>query len=84
MVDKILLSDYLCCRLSEQKNVKWDVLGMDGCPNSPDELLEGLAHRRGLLRVGGAPDYERAANAFLKEYRDGRLGRFTFDAVPQE
>ena len=82
VVDKVLLSDYLCCRLSEQQNVKWDVLGLAGCPETPDGLLEGLARRRGLLRQGGAVDYERAANAFLKDYRDGRLGRFTFDAVP--
>ncbi|MBR5023808.1 MAG: hypothetical protein IKX48_01985, partial [Victivallales bacterium] len=60
------------------------VLGLSGCPNSPDDLLETLARRRGLLRQGGTPDFERAANAFLKDYRDGRLGRFTFDLVPQE
>ena len=84
VVDTVLLSDYLWSELKRQSRVKWSVLGFDSCPETPDLLLEGLAAHRGLLKQGGVPDLIRAANAFIKEYRDGRLGRFTFEAAPED
>ncbi|MBP5640948.1 MAG: hypothetical protein J6X55_15810, partial [Victivallales bacterium] len=66
-----------------QSHVKWSVLGFDSCPDTPDVLLEGLAKRRGLLKQGGIPDLFRSASTFIKEYRDGRLGRFTFEQAPK-
>ena len=84
VVDTILLSDYLWTELKRQSRVKWSVLGFDSCPETPDLLLEGLAAHRGLLKQGGVPDLIRAANAFIKEYRDGRLGRFTFETAPED
>ena len=83
VVDTVLLSDYLWTELKKQPRVKWSILGFDACPETPDLLLEGLAKHRGLLKQGGAPDLIRAANAFIKEYRDGRLGRFTFESAPE-
>lgn len=83
LVDIVLLADYLWTELRRQTNVRWNVLGCQDCPASPDDLLNGLARHRGLLRQGGQPDLFRAASAFLKEYRDGRLGRFTFESATQ-
>lgn len=83
LVDTVLLADYLWTELKEQSHVKWSVLGFDSCPDTPDVLLEGLAKRRGLLKQGGIPDLFRSASTFIKEYRDGRLGRFTFEQAPK-
>jgi ribosome biogenesis GTPase A len=83
LVDPVLLADYLACRLSELPKVKWSVLGLDAPPESPDQVLQTLAKRRGLLKQGGVLDLERAANAFIKDYRDGKLGRFTFENPPE-
>lgn len=83
LVDTVLLSDYLWTLLKDQPKTRWNILGLDVCPDSPDALLDTIARKRGLLAKGGTPDLFRAANAFLKEYRDGRLGRFTFETAPQ-
>lgn len=82
LVDGVLLADYLWTELKRQHNVRWQILGFSECPSSPDELLLGFAKHRGLLRQGGQPDLFRTASTFIKEYRDGRLGRFTFEPAP--
>ncbi len=46
---------------------------------SLDVNLENIALERGFLKKGGEPDLERAASAFLKAFRDGKLGRFTLE-----
>lgn len=51
-------------------------------PESPSALLEQLALRRGMLLNGGRPSLLNAAHAFLKDYRSGRLGRFTLELPP--
>jgi ribosome biogenesis GTPase A len=43
-------------------------------------LLEVIARHRGFLVKGGAVDLERAARAFLGEFRDGTLGKITLEA----
>ncbi|MDI6907287.1 MAG: ribosome biogenesis GTPase YlqF [Thermoanaerobacterales bacterium] len=51
-------------------------------PRDGAELLPLIAIRRGLVMHGGRPDVEKAAVALLKEFREGRLGRYTLDAPP--
>jgi ribosome biogenesis GTPase A len=46
-------------------------------------LLEVIARHRGFLVKGGAVDLERAARAFLGEFRDGTLGKITLE-TPDE
>jgi ribosome biogenesis GTPase A len=49
-------------------------------PHRSGELsLESFARRRGMLRHGGEIDRRNAARAFLKEFREGKLGRFSFE-----
>lgn len=43
--------------------------------------LERIAKARGFLLRGGEPDYERAANALIDDFRKGRLGKITLDEV---
>jgi len=46
--------------------------------------LESYARQHGMLRRAGTPDTLNAARAFLKEFRDGRLGRHTFERPEHE
>lgn len=82
VVDIVLVSDYLWTELKKHSNVQWNILGLTQCPDSPDELLELVALKRGLLKQGGVPDPFRTAALIIKEYRDGRLGRFTLENPP--
>lgn len=48
------------------------------------ELLEDAAKKRGFLLSKGEFDIERMANVLLNEYHDGKLGRITLEAPPEE
>lgn len=56
--------------------------GIEG--EEPQTALAEMAMGRGLLKVGGQPDLERAAQVLLAEFRDGRLGHLTLDPLPVE
>lgn len=45
----------------------------------PLAVLEQIARRRGCLRTGNEPDYEKAARALLDDFRSGRLGKLTLE-----
>jgi ribosome biogenesis GTPase A len=57
----------------------WKLYDLPGCPESGSAFLHAVARRRGMLRSGGATDDERSASTVLREFRDGKLGRFTFE-----
>ena len=46
------------------------------------ELLDAIGRKRGCLRAGGKIDYEKAEQVILSDFRSGRLGRISLDAVP--
>ena len=48
------------------------------------ELLEDAGRKRGFLISGGEVDIERMANILLSEYHDGKLGRISLEAPPEE
>ena len=50
----------------------------------PQLLLEQAGRRRGCLLSGGAIDYDRAEMVVLNDFRSGKLGKITLDAVPEE
>lgn len=47
------------------------------------ELLEEIGRRRGCLVRGGRIDYEKTEQMILTDFRSGRLGRVTFDLLPE-
>jgi ribosome biogenesis GTPase A len=49
-------------------------------PAHPTALLEQVGRRLGCLMAGGEIDLHRAAEAFLRELRAGKLGRVSFEA----
>jgi ribosome biogenesis GTPase A len=48
-------------------------------PEDPEELLRAVGAQRGFLTPGGNVDSLKAAQAVLKEFRGGKLGRFTLE-----
>lgn len=46
------------------------------------ELLSAVGRRRGCIVSGGAVDMSRAAEVVLAEFRTGKMGPVTLDAVP--
>jgi ribosome biogenesis GTPase A len=57
----------------------WKLYGLPGCPESGSAFLQAVARRRGMILSGGVTDDERSASTVLREFRDGKLGRFTFE-----
>jgi ribosome biogenesis GTPase A len=47
--------------------------------DQPREVLAEIGKRRGCLVKGGSVDLEAAARLFVKDFREGRLGRITLE-----
>lgn len=45
-------------------------------------LMDAIVRSRGCLRPGGEPDYDKAENILINDFRSGRLGRITLEKVP--
>lgn len=52
---------------------------LDTLPDNPTELIEAIGRCLGCLVAGGGIDLHRAAEAFLRELRAGKLGRVSFE-----
>ena len=57
--------------------------GIEDAAADPQILLAQAGKRRGCI-PGGAIDYARAQTMILNDFRSGKLGRITLDAVPAE
>jgi len=70
------LGDILLARYPEMVAARYkiSVEGMDG-----EDLIEAVAKRRGYRLKGGDYDQEKAALAFLQDYRDGAIGRISLE-----
>lgn len=53
-------------------------------PDNSTALLEQVGRRLGCLVAGGAVDLQRAAEAFLRELRAGKIGRISFEEPLQQ
>jgi ribosome biogenesis GTPase A len=72
----VFLAELLLARYPQRLAERYDLAvdGLDGIA-----VVEGIARRRALRARGGEPDRERAALAFLQDYRDGKLGRISLE-----
>jgi ribosome biogenesis GTPase A len=70
------LADVLLERYPGLLRSRYDIetKGMDGY-----RLISAIAGKRGYLRKGGKPHYEKAALAFMQDYRSGLLGRVSLE-----
>lgn len=53
---------------------------LESLAGEPEELLEAIGAKRGFFISGGAVDTLKSAQNVLKEFQEGKLGRFTLDA----
>jgi ribosome biogenesis GTPase A len=56
--------------------------GVDSGGTDGHRLVAAIAGKRGYLRKGGEPYFEKAARALLQDYRSGLIGRVTLE-TPQ-
>jgi ribosome biogenesis GTPase A len=72
----VFLADILLARYPQllEARYKLQTAGMDGV-----DVVEAVARRRGYRLKGNAPDMEKAAMAFLVDYRSGALGRISLE-----
>lgn len=89
--DEILDSEIIAIRLLDVLKVDYKdklceryKLKSNDCGLKSYELLELIGRKRGMLISGGEIDTERAANTILDEYRNGKLGKITFEKPPKE
>jgi ribosome biogenesis GTPase A len=70
------LADVLLERYPGLLRIRYDLetKGMDGY-----RLITSIAAKRGYLRKGGKPYYEKAALALLQDYRSGLIGRVSLE-----
>lgn len=59
------------------------VYGVSSGNSGAAQAIEEVAKRRGFLSQGGEPDTERAAQAILKDFESGRLGRISLERPHQ-
>jgi ribosome biogenesis GTPase A len=53
-------------------------------PESTEAFLEQLAHKKGCIGKGGAPDWHKVSELLLNDFRSGRLGRISLELPPQD
>jgi len=72
----LFAADFLMHRYGELLMARYDLTIM---PDSAAAVLEQVGRRLGCLAAGGVVDLNRAAEAFLRELRAGKLGRISFE-----
>lgn len=75
------LLEYLCKYYTERINLRY---GITEIPTDMPKLMEEIGRRRGYLLSGGGIDVSRTSENLLKEFREGKLGRFTLDSIPSK
>ncbi len=60
---------------------RYKLTTLDGM--APEEILEAVARKRGMLISGGEADTERAAITIIDEFRAAKLGRVTLELPPE-
>jgi ribosome biogenesis GTPase A len=77
----LFASDYMMRRYPELLMSRYRLTDL---PDSAAALLEQVGRRLGCLAAGGGIDLHRAAEAFLRELRAGKLGRVSFEEPGEE
>ena len=67
--------------ITHKINAVRDLYKLEDTEESPttEELLEEIAIKRGCLKGKGEVDFQRVSRILLKDFRDGRLGRVSFE-----
>ncbi|KAI8086445.1 P-loop containing nucleoside triphosphate hydrolase protein [Halteromyces radiatus] len=84
LADEQIMVDYILYELNRRQAYdysSWYRLPDNQPTNDVNDLLTGVAHRIGAVVKGGELDMTMAAKFFLKQFRLGKLGRYTLDDV---
>lgn len=65
--------------MKRYRELLMDRYNLSDVAESADAVLEQIGRRLGCLVAGGGVDLHRAAEAFLRELRSGKLGRISFE-----
>ena len=80
LIPQELLASFLAWKLEDiDYPMKWETLGLPSAPETEEQLLQAIAKKRNFIKAGAQPDTERAAISFIKDFRDGKLGRISFE-----
>jgi len=71
--------DFMAQRYPELLKKRYKLLDL---PETPTEGIEAIGRVLGCLATGGVVDLHRAAEAFLRELRAGKIGRISFEEPP--
>ena len=83
--DPVLTAEFLLTRFMELGLAEpLKALDLPTLSDEPAEILETLAIRRKMYLPGQRPALANAAQALLKDYRAGRLGKHTLELPPAE
>jgi ribosome biogenesis GTPase A len=75
----LFAAEFMLGRYREQVLTRYQLTDI---PENPTALLEQIGRRLGCLVTGGEIDLHRAAEAFLRELRAGKLGRISLEEPP--
>src|SRR4029077_8942770 len=84
LADEQVIADYLLFQLNLRGRFEYASWAKtpDLMPtNDIHILLDSIARRIGAIHSGGEPDHTAAARFWIKQYREGKLGRMTLDDV---
>ncbi|KAI9317698.1 P-loop containing nucleoside triphosphate hydrolase protein [Dichotomocladium elegans] len=81
LADEQVMADYLLFELNKRNasEAYTSFYNMPEPTNDVHTLLHAVAKRIGAVVKGGEYDYTTASKFLLKQYRQGKLGRFTLD-----
>jgi len=72
----LFAAEYLMARYPELLQERYKLSEL---PETPTDMLEVIGRRLGCLIAGGEIDVHRAAEAFLRELRAGKIGRISLE-----
>ena len=72
----LFAAEYMMQRYPELLKSRYKLITL---PDNPTALLEAIGRRLGCLVTGGEVDLKRAAEAFLRELRAGKIGRVSLE-----
>eukprot|EP00039_Didymoeca_costata_P010806 m.146370 g.146370 ORF g.146370 m.146370 type:complete len:166 (-) comp14969_c0_seq4:3297-3794(-) len=77
LVGEELIADFLLYTLNSRRNFTYvKEFGLEAPSDDIEEVLHGIATKKGALLQGGVPNTDLAARYFVECYRLGKLGRF--------
>jgi len=77
----LFAAEYMMQRYPELIKNRYKLIEL---PDSPTALIEAIGRCLGCLASGGVVDLHRAAEAFLRELRAGKLGRVSLEEPQQD